>query len=207
MTSRIRQARAAFAMMRPLLMGSRGGRRGCMRKSFAQIFGALVVSVMLNSAGVWALPPDQLERLEVCLRRCLRSALPPREHRRFRAKGELAGPVFLHNYFRVPTVATLLARAQLRWLGHVLRMDESRVPRVLLDARRVATGPGAGKGCHGETLMGVYGNEGVYQHLVNRHLTSAARTACFRGTRERSLAVLAADKAAWKKFVNSVIVF
>ena len=148
----------------------------------------------------------------------LRAALPRAERRRWAELKRRAPRWLIYEFFPVPTVATQLARAQLHWLGHVLRMAPERMPRMLLDGRRAAIGPGPGKGCSYPSLMGVYGRPGEYQELVNRFLLGAtvpwpaawpaptARREIFKMPRERDVAVLAADKEKWHEFIRSVIV-
>ena len=208
-TARIRQARAAFAVLRPMLEACSSSPSDCVRAAFCDAFSATVSAVMLYGAGVWALPAAELERLEVCQCGMLRAALPRAERRRWAARQQRAPREVLYRLFPVPTVATQLARAQLHWLGHVLRMAPERMPRMLLDGRRAAIGPGAGKGCSYPSLMGVYGRLGVYQELVDRFLLGRAATArreIFDMPRERDVAVLAKDKNKWQQFIRSVIV-
>ena len=215
-TARIRQARGAFAVLKPMLEACSGSPTACVREAFCNAFSATVSAVMLYGAGVWALPEEELERLEVCQRGMLRAALPRAERRRWAMLERRAPREVLYEFFPVPTVATLLARAQLHWLGHVLRMAPTRMPRILLDGRRAAVGPGPGEGCDYPSLMGVYGRVGVYQALVNRFLLGTttpwpaawprptARREIFEQPRERDITVFAADKELWHKFIKSV---
>ena len=64
---------------------------------------------MLYGAEVWALSPAQLERLEVALRRMLRTALPPRMRRRRGEEGALSS-VALRHFHGLPSVAMFLVR-------------------------------------------------------------------------------------------------
>ena len=134
------------------------------------------------------------------MRGMLRYALPARVRRRWTDIGRLVPNAFVHAYFCVSTVAVLLARRQLQWIGHVLRMDVHRVPRILLDGRRAALGCG----CRGETLLGIYGRPGVYQELLAEHLTERVRREIFKAPRERRVEVLAADRERWRRFVRGV---
>ena len=84
----------------------------------------------------------------------------------------------------------------MQWLGHVLRMDVHRVPRILLDGRHAPVGPGAGCGCWGETLTGMYyGRPGVCQRLVAEHLTERvySRTSSWRRARRRCWRLIESD--------------
>ena len=81
----------------------------------------------------------------------------------------------LYGIFRVPTVATLWTRAQLRWLGHLARVDEGRVARRLLGAVRVEPGQ-PGRGNRGAPLMGIFGQEGRVR--IRRAQQCSLRLAC-----------------------------
>jgi len=193
LTYRIRLARAAFRRMRPLLAGGRMGRR--MRGTFARTFTALTQSVLLYGGAAWALSPQELRRLEVVQRGMLRQAVP-------RAQRREISNVDLFALFRVPSVETLLARAQLRWLGHLARAGEGRIVRRLLGAVREERGR-VGRGNRGATLLGGFGQKGVLLGLLNGHLTSAARRRFFEGERGDWFR-LAQSKNRWRAFVNAV---
>ena len=75
--------------------------------------------------------------------------------------------------FRVPTVATLLARAQLRWLGHLARAGEGRIAQRLPGAVREEKGR-KGKGNRGVSLMCVSGQKGILLGVLEAHLTKEA---------------------------------
>ena len=89
-TARIRQASAAFAVLRPMLEACSSSPSDCVRAAFCDAFSATVSAVMLYGAGVWALPAAELERLEVCQRGMLRAALPRAERRRWAARQQRA---------------------------------------------------------------------------------------------------------------------
>jgi hypothetical protein len=200
-THRITLARAAFRKLRPLIAGGKASRH--MRSSFARAFEALTVSVLLHGSESWALSSAQLDRLEVFQRSCLRSALPRRKRGPERA-ADLPSNAFLEAMFRLPSVATLLERRQLRWCGHLARMDETRIPAKLCSMGRSTAGTGT-RGRGRQSLLGVFGCEGVYSALIKRHLTPAARASFFGGIRGPWY-VLAANRSAWRRFVSSVSV-
>jgi len=190
---RIQAARGALAKMRPLLAGGRNWRH--MRACFASAYCSIVLSVLLYGSDVWALTAAQLERLEVFHRSCLRSALPRRSGYLLVASSELS-------VFGLPSVAMLLARGQLRWLGHIARMPDFRLPKILLGARLAVPGQGS-RGSHAPTLLGTGGQTGRYADLLRRHLTSAARRLHFDGARD-PWHVLAGHQAKWRLFVSAI---
>jgi hypothetical protein len=196
LTARVRMARAAFRRMRPLLGGGRRVRG--MKGTFARAFSALTQSVLLHGCEAWALTPGELRRLEVVQRQLLRQALP-----RARRGWSTTSTADLYGMFRVPTVATLWARAQTRWLGHLARAGEGRIARRLLGAVRAERGR-PGRGNRGASLLGVFGQEGSLLGHLRRHLTPQARRRFFGG-RRGDWFVLAQDKSAWRQFVKSVV--
>ena len=141
LTARIQAARAAYHReVRQLVLSRRATEH--MRGTFARVYEAVCVAVLLYGSDVWALSPQQqLERLEVTQRGMLRQSLPGRLRRRHWE--ERMSNTELLRFFRLPTVATLLARQQLRWLGHLARLEESRVSHMLMSGRRVLPGVGA----------------------------------------------------------------
>ena len=58
-------------------------------------------------------------------------------------------------------------------------------------------------GCSAPTLLGVYGKDGTYFSLLQKHLTSRAKCIFFGGERKQWYE-LAQNRAPWKRFVASV---
>ena len=90
----------------------------------------MVLSVLLYGCESWALTEQQLERLEVFHRGCLRQILGVRRqdhvsdaevYRRCHEGGTACG-----------TIATHVRRRALRWLGHLGRMEDGRLAKQLL---------------------------------------------------------------------------
>ena len=105
----------------------------------------------------------------------------------------------------IPSVEIALHRRQLRWLGHVARMDGSRIPLKLLTAMR-ADDDGQ-SGCQrrrGATLLGVFGDEGCYKKLVAKYLNVGARQKFFGGRRGDCFSWMefAKDRSQWRAFVK-----
>ena len=193
LTYRIRLARAAYRRLRPLVAGGRMARG--MRGTFARAFSSLTQSVLLYGSAAWALAEPELERLEVVQRGLLRQALPLARRRDVSNKK-------LYELFRVPSVATLWAREQLRWLGHLARADGGRIAQRLLGAVRAEAGR-VGRGNRGATLLGGFGQKGVLLEHLERHLTATARRRFFDGERGEWFR-LAQHKNKWRAFVNAV---
>ncbi len=205
LTARIRAARANFAKMRPLLPKGFPLHKG-MRPCFARCFSALVTSVLLYGSEAWALSQAQLGRLASAYHAMLRSALPPSELHRFRRQHpdepyKKYPSENLRRFFGVPTVDTLLARRQLRWLGHVMRMGDERVPRMLYSSLPAK----GGRGVAGRPLPTLVGREGVYAKLIQAHFTRDVRRKFFSGSRD-DWRTLAHEREQWRNFVASVVV-
>jgi hypothetical protein len=88
-------------------------------------YSAYVLPTLLFASETWALTQKQTERLECvhssCLRQLLHVCLSDR-HRLVDIRKQ-CGTVSLADHLRA---------ARLRWLGHVVRMDEGRIPKVAL---------------------------------------------------------------------------
>ena len=166
-----------------------------MRGTFARTFTSLTQSVLLYGCAAWALSPAELHRLEVVQRSLLRQAVP-------RARRRDIHNIDLYRLFSVPSVSTLWARAQLRWLGHLAREDDGYLARRMLGVVRAEAGR-VGRGNRGASLMGGFGQQGTLLGRLQRHLTAEARLRCFGG-RRGDWFILAEDRASWRTFVNSV---
>ena len=134
------------------------------------------------------------------MRSLLRGALPARLRRPDGVR--LLSNAALRRHFRVPTVGTMLARKQLGYAGHLARMDEDRLPRRMLGARRGVQGA-PGRGRRGASMLGVYGCPGTLRTRLMLELTTAARREFFGGARGPWFE-LAQGREAWRRFVRSV---
>ena len=90
-----------------------------------KLYNAYVLPVLLFGSETWALTDKQLQQLERVHSSCLRQMLNVRVSDRHRLVDirAMCGTVSLADY---------LTAARLRWFGHVMRMDEGRIPHVAL---------------------------------------------------------------------------
>lgn len=190
LSRRISAAAGAFAQLKPVL--SQRGRNQIGLGPASQLLNALVGAVLLYGCEAWALSERQLKRLEVFQRRCTRVALVGRNNDL--EDEEKYGKI------RVPRVATLLARIQLRWIGHLARCDEERLLRTVQSAVRKGARPLAG-----HCPPSLTGANGRYRHLLNTHLTAEARRVHFARSRGKWYE-LAQDRASWKAFADTAAV-
>ena len=125
-SSRIGKARAAFANLRHLWR-----RPDVSLLIKGRVYNAAVRSTLLYGAETWPLRAEDIRQLSVFDHRCLRSiARVWWEHRISNA--EVRRMVFGANARSIEEVLTL---HRLRWLGHVLRMPDNRLPKRALFAQ------------------------------------------------------------------------
>lgn len=101
------------------------------------IYRAAVLPVLLYGAEVWVLSVKESRRLEVFHRKCLRIILGITKRDHWTNEKVLEETSMCE-------VGELVTRSRLRWLGHVVRMGEDRLPP------RVLYGSMAGKGTRGK---------------------------------------------------------
>ncbi len=117
---RITKARGRFAEMQRLW---------CMRKLKVSLkmkcYSAYVLPILMFGSESWALTKKQAKQLEVVHSDCLRQILGVRrcDHHKLTDIRARCGTVSL---------AEMLKAGRLRWLGHVLRMGEERLPKQAL---------------------------------------------------------------------------
>ena len=125
-TSRISKARAAFSNLRHLWR-----RRDVSLYLKGRVYNTTLRAVLLYGCGSWTLRVNDNKRLSAFDHRCLRSIsrvwwqlrISNAEVRRRVLKSE-----------KNTEIGHVIVKNQLRWLGHVLRMDQNRLPRRALFA-------------------------------------------------------------------------
>ena len=90
-----------------------------------QVYRACVLSTLLYSSEAWTTYATQEKRLNSFHLRCLRRILGIRWQ-------DLVPNTEALEWAGLPSIFALLAQRRLRWLGHVYRMDDSRIPKDLL---------------------------------------------------------------------------
>ena len=200
---RISLANAAFGSIKRVVFqhGSRCLGEGTM----SQLFNALVGSVLLYGSEVWALTEQQLDRLEAFQRRCLRVLYSNCDGAHDEDE--------VYNEIRVPSVRTMLARRQLRWLGHLARRDDDSILRMMMSGVRRGGHPLSGP-C---TVLRGLG--GIYDRLIECFVTPETRREYFSAlpnfvrckwyylagrTGTLTAEEIKIAKAAWRRFCHSV---
>ena len=124
-SARIARAQAAFLNMRHLWH-----RRDISLTTKGRVYNATVRPTLLYGCETWVLRSEDIHRLQVFDHRCLRSI------GYFSWKQRLSNKDVRHRIFGVQKQSRRLNQiilgTRMRWLGHVLRMENSRLPRKFL---------------------------------------------------------------------------
>ena len=161
-----------------------GALRGCVFSSThinivakKTVYESLILNILLYGAESWSVTEVMLDRLRVFHARCVRSMCRvSRKHtwQHHISTGEL------EQRLGVDAIDTYLRRRQLRWLGHVARMDHGqRLPRRMLSSWVPHPRPrGAPPMTYGRTI-----ERALLEFDIDRH----------------NWANLAADRVAWRE--------
>jgi len=101
-------------------------------KTKMRVYQACVLSTLLYGSETWALYARQESRLNAFHMRCLRRILG------IKWQDHVTNKDVLERAY-IPTMFALLSQRRLRWLGHVSRMEDGRIPKDLLYGQ-LATG-------------------------------------------------------------------
>jgi len=114
---------------------------GCLRSSIFDnrslsvqikrgVYRAVVMSTLLYGSETWAVKSPSIRRLEGFHNRCVRVIMGVSKTRQWKERitsRELAG------WFGITeNMADIIRKHRCRWLGHLVRMDNSRIPKQLL---------------------------------------------------------------------------
>ena len=118
---RIAKASAAFGRLRHRLWKDRGVRL----KTKIDVYHSVVIPTLLYASETWTLYRKQIKMLDSFHMRCLRSILGVSWQDR------MPNNVVLAKCFSTG-IEHMLIKSQLRWIGHVVRMSDDRIPKYLL---------------------------------------------------------------------------
>ena len=93
------------------------------------VYQAVVLGVLLYAAGTWPAKQKDIRRLEGFHHRCLRSILGIG---RMQQCLQHISNERVRQWVGMPTSLEVMIARRLQWLGHVARMDDSRLPKQLL---------------------------------------------------------------------------
>ena len=103
---------------------------------------AAVISTLLHGSETWAIKAPQLRKLNVFHRSCVRVMLGVSKSTQWAER--LTSDVLAEWLSIGADIGDLLREHHLRWLGHVARMDQARLPKQVLFAEFPATRPAHG---------------------------------------------------------------
>ena len=123
--ARITDAGKAFGALRKCLFSS----PTVTRAAKTAVYEALILSILLYGCESWCLTEELLQRLRVFHAQCLRAM--SRVTRKHTWEHRISS-IQLMQELGLDAIDFYVARRQLRWLGHVSRMDWERLPRRML---------------------------------------------------------------------------
>ena len=114
---------------------------GCLQRSIFQnhrltiatkreVYKATVLSVLLYGTETWAIKAHSLKRMSGFHNRCVRTIMSVTKRQQWQQR--ITSRELASAFGMTETMAELLRRHRLRWLGHVARMDACRLPKQLL---------------------------------------------------------------------------
>ena len=132
-TTRLSKASSAFGRLRDQAWD----RRGISTKTKINVYKAVVLPSLLYGCETWTVYSRHAKKLNSFHLRCLRKIL------RIKQEDRIPDTEVLERA-EAESIYALLKRSQLRWAGHVHRMDDDRIPKKLLYGELVE-----GKRSHG----------------------------------------------------------
>ena len=118
---RISKASSAFGRLRQNVWE----RRGISLCTKLKVYQAVVITTLLYASVTWTIYSRHARQLNHFHTTCLRRLMKIRWQDHI-PNTEILAPA------NMPSMHTLLLKAQARWAGHVLRMNDQRIPKVLL---------------------------------------------------------------------------
>ena len=125
--TRIARASSSFGRLRPNVWN----RRGIKLQTKLKVYAAAVLPILLYACETWTVYSRHARKLNHFHLSCLRQLLRVRWQDKIPDNEVLAQT-------DMPSIYTLLGKAQLRWAGHVVRMPEGRLPRRIFFGELVA---------------------------------------------------------------------
>ena len=140
-----------------------------------QLFKAVILSVLLYGCESWAPLNHHIQRLNTFINRCIRTILGLSLFDKLRNTD-------LRRRANIERVETILQRRRLRWLGHIERMKNTRLPKQLLVSKFEE-----GKRPHGKQRQ-------RWHDVMNADLKSLNMVSSWR--------TKALNRSQWRKEVN-----
>ena len=125
-----------------------------------EVYQACVLSTLLYGSEAWTLYSRQERRLNVFHLRCLRRILGITWQDRVSNTKVLAQA-------GIPRMFALLSKRHLRWLGHVSRMQDGRLPKDILFGELATGSRSTGRPVEKGSLHNVF-NHCFIEHKINK---------------------------------------
>ena len=119
--NRISRASGAFGKLSTRLWKN----RGISLKTKMVVYKAVILTTLLYASESWTPYRYQIEQLDVFHKRCLRTICG------FTLEDRVSN-ADLYTLCGISGIEGFLIQSQLRWAGHVVRMDDSRIPKQLM---------------------------------------------------------------------------
>lgn len=119
--NRISRASGAFGKLSTRLWND----RGISLKTKIEVYRAVVITTLLYASESWTPYRKQIEQLDVFHKRCLRTICG------FTLKDRVSNAE-LFTLCGISGIESFLIQSQLRWAGHVVRMEDDRIPKQLM---------------------------------------------------------------------------
>ena len=95
------------------------------------VYEGLILPILLYGSETWCLTEELFNRLRTFHARCIRTMC--RVNRRHTWEHRISSEE-LRNRTGIKTIDVYITRRQLRWAGHVARMDSTRLPRKMMSS-------------------------------------------------------------------------
>ena len=168
-TNRIARACASFGRLGKKIWYE----KGLSQSTKIAVYGVMVLPSLLYGSETWTTYRRHIKALEQFHQRCLRKILGIRWQDR-------VTNVAVLERADLPSIESILMRNQLRWSGHVARMDNSRLPKQIFYSELCS-----GARCRGRPVL-------RYKDVLKERLT-----AC--GISHTAWESLAADRNSWRQ--------
>ena len=119
-SNRLAKAGASFGRLWTRVWGERGIRLS----TKLAVYRAVVITSLLYGCETWTLYKKQIRALDQFHLRCLRRIM------RISWEDRVSNTEVLRRA-NLPGIEALIMKAQLRWVGHVIRMDDTRLPKMV----------------------------------------------------------------------------
>ena len=172
-TCRVQSACASFGKLDKRLWS----RNGIRLSTKCKVYKAVVLPALLYSAETYTLYREHIKKLEAVQQRHLRRIMKI-------SWSDYVSNVEVLNRAGMDSIEATLATSQLRWTGHVFRMNDERIPKQLLYSELES----------GKRKVG--GQKLRYKDVIKRHLKSA-------DINIDTWETLAADRNVWRSTLHS----